>query len=134
MKTVIIAIASVISLSAFAVSDNAAVVLERLKSPASVCVMGDPCAENIGKAPLAAASRTGDEVYTAACAGCHTTGAAGAPKTGDVGAWAVRVDQGMETMIKHAINGYNAMPARGLCVDCSDQEIADAVAFMVDKL
>ena len=96
--------------------------------------MGDPCAENIGKAPVAVAARTGDQVYTAACAGCHNSGAAGAPKTGDAGAWASRVDQGMETMVKHAINGYNAMPARGLCADCSDQEIADAVAFMVDKL
>jgi cytochrome c5 len=40
----------------------------------------------------------------------------------------------METMVKHAIQGYNAMPARGLCADCSDQEIADAVAYMVDGL
>ena len=134
MKTVMTAITSLIALSAFAASDDATVVLERLKSPASICVMGDPCAANIGKAPVAAAARTGDQVYNSACAACHTTGAAGAPKTGDAGAWAARVDQGMETMVKHAINGYNAMPARGLCADCSDQEIADTVAFMVDKL
>ena len=134
MKTVMTAITSLIALSAFAASDDATVVLERLKSPASICVMGDPCAANIGKPPVAVAARTGDQVYTAACAGCHNSGAAGAPKTGDAGAWVARVDQGMETMVKHAINGYNAMPARGLCADCSDQEIADAVAFMVDKL
>ena len=42
--------------------------------------------------------------------------------------------KGMETLVKHVIDGYNAMPARGLCADCSDQEIADAVAYMVDAL
>jgi cytochrome c5 len=134
MKTVITAITFLIALSAFAASENADVVLERLKHPASVCVMGDPCSANLGKAPVAAAARTGDQVYNGACAACHTTGAAGAPKLGDAGAWAARIDQGMETMVKHAIQGYNAMPARGLCADCSDQEIADAVAYMVDGL
>jgi cytochrome c5 len=134
MKTVITAITSLIALSAFAANEKADVVLERLKHPASVCVMGDPCSDNLGKAPVAAAARTGDQVYTSACAACHTSGAAGAPKTGDADAWAARMDQGMETLVKHAIDGYKAMPARGLCADCSDQEIADAVAYMVDGL
>ncbi len=134
MKTVITAITSLIALSAFAANEKADVILKRLKHPASVCVMGDPCSDNLGKAPVAAAARTGDQVYTSACAACHTSGAAGAPKTGDAGAWAARMDQGMETLVKHAIDGYKAMPARGLCADCSDQEIADAVAYMVDGL
>ncbi len=134
MKTVITAITSLISLSAFAASEDADVVLERLKHPAFVCVMGDPCSDNLGKAPVAAAARTGDQVYLSACAACHTSGAAGAPKTGDAGAWGARMDQGLETLVKHAIDGYKAMPARGLCADCSDQEIADAVAYMIDGL
>jgi cytochrome c5 len=134
MKTVITAIASLFALSAFSATENADAVLERLKHPASVCVMGDPCSDNVGKAPVAAAARTGDQVYNGACAACHATGAAGAPKTGDSGAWAARVEKGMETLVKHVINGYNAMPARGLCADCSDQEIADSVAYMVNAL
>jgi cytochrome c5 len=134
MKTVITAIASLFALSAFSASENADAVFERLKHPASVCVMGDPCSDNVGKAPVAAAARTGDQVYNGACAACHATGAAGAPKTGDSGAWAARVEKGMETLVKNAINGYNAMPARGLCADCSDQEIADSVAYMVNAL
>jgi len=134
MKTVITAIASLFALSAFSASENADAVLERLKHPASVCVMGDPCSDNVGKAPVVAAARTGDQVYNVGCAACHATGAAGAPKTGDSGAWAARVEKGMETLVKNAINGYNAMPARGLCADCSDQEIADSVAYMVNAL
>jgi len=134
MKTVITAITSLIAFSAFAASEDANVVLERLKSPASICVMGDPCAENLGKAPVAAAARTGDQVYNGACAACHNSGAAGAPKFGDSAGWADRMDKGMDTFVKHVIEGYKAMPARGLCADCSDQEIADAVAYMVDAL
>ena len=134
MKTVITAIASLFALSAFSASENADAVLERLKHPASVCVMGDPCSDNVGKAPVVAAARTGDQVYNVGCVACHATGAAGAPKTGDSGAWAARVEKGMETLVKNAINGYNAMPARGLCADCSDQEIADSVAYMVNAL
>jgi cytochrome c5 len=134
MKTVITAIAALFALSAFSATENADAVLERLKHPASVCVMGDPCSDNVRKAPVAAAARTGDQVYNGACAACHATGAAGAPKTGDSGAWAARVEKGMETLVKNAINGYNAMPARGLCADCSDQEIADSVAYMVNAL
>jgi cytochrome c2 len=58
-------------------------VFERLKSPASVCVKGDPCADAVGQAgPVVAAARSGEQVYNGACAACHNSGAAGAPKLG----------------------------------------------------
>lgn len=118
----------------FAVTDDATGVFERLKSPATVCVMGDPCAENLGAAPVVAAARTGEQVYGGACAACHNSGAAGAPKLGDAAGWTGRVDKGMDTLVSHVVNGYNAMPARGLCGDCSDQELADAVSYMLNQL
>jgi cytochrome c5 len=134
MKPIIATLTALLVSTAWAASEDTNTMLERLKSPASVCVVGDPCAESIGKASIVAAARAGDQVYNAACAGCHISGAAGAPKTGDAGAWASRLDKGMDTLVKHVVEGYNAMPARGLCTDCSDQELADAVAFMVDAL
>jgi cytochrome c5 len=30
------------------------------------------------------------------------------------------------------LNGIGAMPAKGLCMSCSDNELADAVTYMVD--
>ena len=134
MKRVLVACAMLVGTTVFAASDDINAVMERLKSPAAVCVMGDPCAENLGAAPVAASARTGDQVYNGACAACHNTGAAGAPKTGDAAGWAGRVDKGMDTLVSHVINGYNAMPAKGLCMDCSDQELADAVSYMLDAL
>lgn len=74
--------------------------------------------------------KTGAEVYDAACAACHATGAAGAPKLGDKGMWSKRLSQGFDTLWKHAVNGINAMPAKGGNPDLDDIEVARAVAYM----
>jgi cytochrome c5 len=36
----------------------------------------------------------------------------------------------MATLSDHAIKGFNAMPAKGGCAACSDDEIKNAVAYM----
>lgn len=83
-------------------------------------------------APAApAAARSGQEVYKSACFACHDTGAAGAPKFGDKAAWAPRISQGIDTLVSHAINGIRAMPPRGTCGNCSDDELKKTVEYMV---
>lgn len=77
--------------------------------------------------------KTGEEIYKMACAACHTTGAAGAPKLGDNGTWAPRIAQGYETLVKHAINGIRAMPAKGGNPDLDDIEVARAVVLMANS-
>lgn len=74
--------------------------------------------------------QTGTEVYKAACAACHTAGAAGAPKLGDTGAWSTRLSQGYDTLVKHAVGGIRGMPAKGGNPDLDDVEVARAVAYM----
>lgn len=105
----------------------------RIAPVGEVCVQGEDCGQ--AAAPAEAESsgpRSGSEVYNAACMACHGTGAAGAPKMGDTAAWSSRIDQGMETLVSHAINGFNAMPAKGGCSNCSDEEIENAVKHMVE--
>ncbi len=75
----------------------------------------------------------GDAVYTANCAACHTSGAAGAPKLGDAGSWSARIAQGYATLVKHAIEGIRAMPARGGNPDLDDVEVARAVVYMANQ-
>ena len=75
--------------------------------------------------------RSGEAVYTAVCSACHAAGVAGAPKTGDKAAWAPRIAEGMDAMMKIAINGKGAMPPRGAST-ASDDELRAAVQFMVD--
>ena len=72
-------------------------------------------------------------VYSANCAACHATGAAGAPKFGDTGAWSARIAQGYDTLVKHAIEGIRAMPAKGGNPDLDDIEVARAVVYMANE-
>jgi cytochrome c5 len=74
--------------------------------------------------------QTGQAVYTAVCVACHGTGAAGAPKMGDTGAWSTRIGQGFDTLVQHAVQGIRAMPAKGGNPDLDDIEVARAVAYM----
>jgi cytochrome c5 len=77
--------------------------------------------------------QSAEAVFTAVCAACHTSGAAGAPKVGDAGAWAPRIAQGYDTLLKHAIEGIRAMPAKGGNPDLDDLEVARAVVYMATK-
>lgn len=76
----------------------------------------------------------GEKVYKGSCAACHASGAAGAPKLDD-STWSTRKAQGMDTLYKHAINGYQGskgyMPAKGGFANLSDEEVKAAVAYMV---
>lgn len=68
--------------------------------------------------------------YNKSCAVCHATGAAGAPKTHDVEAWKPHMEKGMETLLQSVNNGLNAMPPKGMCFDCSDDEYRALIEFM----
>lgn len=105
----------------------------RIAPIGEVCLQGDNCGT---AAPVAAASsgpRSGDEVYAAVCQACHAAGVAGAPKIGDTAAWAPRIGQGMEMLFDHSLTGLNAMPAKGGCASCADEEVKAAVEYMVSE-
>lgn len=73
----------------------------------------------------------GEKVYQTYCSACHGYGVAGAPKFGDKAAWQKRMDQGWETIMSHAINGYKGMPAKGNCLTCSDQDVRDSIEYIL---
>ncbi|EPM7857274.1 c-type cytochrome [Vibrio alginolyticus] len=78
--------------------------------------------------------RDGATVYGTFCIACHASGVNGAPKTGNADDWAPRIAQGKDTLVKHALEGFNAMPAKGTCMDCSDDEIIAAIDHMIEGL
>ncbi len=116
-------------------SDRA--IAERVKPSAQVCLEGDACAAEApvmvaaaggaSAAPLSAEAR-----YNQTCKVCHGAGLAGAPKVGTAADWKPRLAKGMDTVVKHAIVGFNAMPPKGTCATCSDAEIRATVKYMVD--
>ena len=116
--------------STMANTDDAAIA-ERLKPVGSVCVEGDDCGG--AAAPAAAGgAKSPSDIYTASCAACHATGVLQAPKFG-TSDWAERESaKGMATLVSNAINGINAMPPRGTCASCSDDDIKAVVEYMVD--
>ncbi len=73
----------------------------------------------------------GQQHYEQVCHICHGAGLAGAPKFGDKADWAPRIADGMATMVKRAIEGYKAMPPKGTCTNCSDDDIKKTVEYMV---
>ena len=77
----------------------------------------------------------GEQIYSMACMACHGAGIAGAPRTGDVGAWSERIAAGLDTLVSHAINGFQGtkgmMPAKGGNPSLSDAEVQAAVEYMV---
>ncbi|QOL50922.1 c-type cytochrome [Massilia litorea] len=77
--------------------------------------------------------QAGNAVYTAVCAACHASGAAGAPKIGVAGDWGPRLAQGYDTLAKHAIEGIRAMPAKGGNPDLDNVEVERAVVYMANQ-
>ena len=71
--------------------------------------------------------------YQMSCFACHASGAAGAPKIGDAAAWSARMEKGMDAVMTNVTNGLNAMPAKGLCMNCSDDDLRALVDYMVNQ-
>lgn len=94
----------------------------------SVVLMG--CDGDSSREP----AHPGQQVYTRYCFSCHAAGVAGAPQTGNPGSWAGRLDKGRDALVQSTIDGIPpGMPARGLCSSCTDQELAEAVDFMIER-
>ena len=114
---------------------------ERLQPAARVAIAGqDNSALKIESAGPAAPAEDvpadGTAAYAAACSTCHAVGLAGAPKIGDKAAWGPRIQQGKETLYKHALEGFNGksgvMPAKGGRTNWPDDVIRQAVDHMVE--
>lgn len=110
--------------------------IARIAPQGKVCFEGKECDITIAAA-LGAADpnkpREGKVIYEGVCHTCHTAGLLGAPKLGDKGAWSARIGKGTATLHQHALQGFNAMPAKGGNADLLDVEVTNAVDYMVSQ-
>ena len=85
--------------------------------------------------PTDPALLAGKGIYAAECASCHNEGEEGAPALTKAKEWSKREAKGMEILFDHAINGFDGadgeMPARGGTPTLTDEEVKNAVAFMI---
>ena len=103
-------------------------VLERIKPVGTVV---------IAEATAPRGSLTGQQVFAQVCKTCHETGLAGAPKAGDKAAWQPRIAQGEQTLVQHAIQGFQGksgvMPPKGGDANLTDDEVHRAVVYLADQ-
>jgi cytochrome c5 len=102
--------------------------LSRIK-PFGTVVMADASAPK--------GNLSGEQVFQSLCKTCHEAGIAGAPKVGDKAAWAPSIKKGYETLVQHAINGFQeagkVMPPKGGNPDLADVEVQRAVVYMANQ-
>ncbi len=108
-------------------------IAERLQSVDTVCVAGSECVT--GASAVLAQADTGFSVqgaYEQYCAMCHTSGMAGAPLLHDEAHWGPRLEEvGFDEILQNSITGINAMPPRGMCMDCTDEQLAELVEYLM---
>ena len=108
-------------------------IIERIKAVGQVCMEGDDsCGGAVAAVAAGGPARSSEEVYTTKCALCHTAGVSGAPKFGTAD-WSDRGAKGIDALLATAISGIGAMPAKGLCSDCSDDELKGAIEHMINS-
>ena len=82
--------------------------------------------------PACGASSEVEGRYADHCAACHSTGASGAPRRGDRDAWAPLRERGEQEMLSSVLRGTPAMPAKGRCESCTDQELLALIRLMTE--
>ena len=76
------------------------------------------------------AAQDPEAVFNRSCGVCHNGQLPMAPKKGDAAAWEPRLKQGMDTLVQHVTNGFNAMPPRGMCMDCTAEDYKATIEWM----
>lgn len=134
VKLVLLVMGIGIAGSVVAQSARDQMIADRLAPVGQVCLVGEECAS--GAAPAVAQAAGGgafdaEATYNQYCAMCHNTGMAGAPMRDAADHWANRMgEDGFAGVLSNAINGINAMPARGMCATCSDDDMSALVEFL----
>jgi len=152
-------VVALMNLSFLLLGSNAAAqqsIEENVRPAGNVCLAGQPCVGSTAGGASAAPARAAapvaavveevvetaaaavvevaafdlESTYQMSCFACHGTGAAGAPILGDAEAWAPRMEKGMDAVMANVVNGVNAMPPKGLCFTCTDEDLAALVGYM----
>ncbi len=76
----------------------------------------------------------GQKIYERFCVVCHRDGLVGAPKFHDEQGWKSRLSgRTLDDLVAAALKGLNAMPAKGTCYECNEDDIKAAVEYMLPK-
>lgn len=110
-------------------------VLQRIRPIGSVRVQGQT---STPAKPVADVPKTrleaGQATYEKYCVVCHQNGLAGAPRFRLATDWKLRLDkQSIDGLTATAVKGFNAMPAKGTCSECTEDDIKQAIRYMLPQ-
>ena len=118
--------------------------IEAPKSETAPAASGTAAASSADQTAVAASSTgqaatgaidvaAGEQVYQTACFACHLSGVAEAPKLDDPAAWEPRLGQGMAGLLQSVTDGKGAMPPKGGFAHLTEDELRNAIGFMLDQ-
>ena len=135
-KTVLfIALALAFATLGLGASEAKKAIEKRIAPVGQVCLEDQDCGQEVRiVASIQGGLRNGKEVYDTACTTCHAIALAGAPKFGDRVSWGERANEDLDHLVETVTNGLGGMPPMGMCMDCSQEELTNAVQYMLDAL
>jgi cytochrome c5 len=96
--------------------------------------VGQVRVQNQALAEIAIKEEAGQQTYEQYCTVCHRDGLAGAPKFRDEHDWQSRLaGRTLDELVTSSIKGLNAMPMKGTCLKCSEDELKAAISYMLPK-
>lgn len=101
--------------------------LDNSKTPAL------PAKEQEAKPQATKDEPPGKATYEKYCIICHRDGVAGAPKFRVQADWQPRLSVKLDGLLASALKGKNAMPPKGTCVDCSEEDLKQAIQYMLPQ-
>ncbi|MGY0218232.1 c-type cytochrome [Endozoicomonadaceae bacterium StTr2] len=107
-------------------------IVERIQPMGHVCKIGEDCANGAAVASASSGPREPEAIFNQYCGACHNSGLLGAPKVNDDASWNARLQAAGDFtgLLNNAINGIKAMPPKGTCMDCTDDEISATITYM----
>lgn len=115
--------------------DNSIIALENRIAPIGKVKIAtsnitQPSLNKIKDAPIL----LGKTIFESKCILCHKNGVAGAPRLGNKPDWAPRIKKKFSLLLKHVTMGYQAMPPKGACLECSISDLEIAIRYMLEQL
>lgn len=107
-------------------------IAQRIEPIGKVNIKGESPVTAVTAKPAPITAATGKLIYQRICSDCHATGEVRSPRFGSYQAWAPRYAKGYDILDEHALEGFNFMPPKGTCDECSAAEIKAAVRYMVE--
>lgn len=132
MKKIALSLCLMLSVAYGSIDDLKETIEVNIKPIGQVSVEG---AEKVPEKTVEAAApavRDGKTIYQQHCVVCHQTGLAGAPKLHDDNDWGPRLKaKKIEGLLASSLKGLNAMPAKGTCSECTDDDLKKAIEYML---